>query len=296
MIRKVTENEIVGSFENLPVLSEIVRRAMEVLDDPDCSIRQLADIVGKDQSISARMIKIANSAFYGHPRQIKSIPDSIVLLGFKKIRSILITASAAKLMNAPIDGYMIGKGELWKHSFGVGFASGLIAKIAKTYDSDEALTAGVLHDIGKLVLGNFLKDSYDELLHLSKSQQINFTIAEKRLLGYNHAEVGAMMLEKWNFPQSVCDAVAYHHEPQGAEQKTQLIGILYLADNWVNDMNVEAAGDSYNQGVANYIVKDLKIDPSAKEQVQQATLKEFAEMDLLFPVDSISVDLSKMSE
>lgn len=296
MIRKVTEAEIVQSFENLPVLSEIVRLAISALSDPNCSIRQLADLIGKDQSISARMVKIANSAFYGHPRQIKSLPESIVLLGFKKIRSILVTASAAKLMNAPIDGYMIGKGELWKHSYGVGFASGLIAKTSRAYDSDEAFTAGVLHDIGKLVLGNFLKGSYDELLHLSKSQQINFTIAEKRLLGYQHAEVGAMMLEKWNFPPTMSESVAFHHEPQGGEQKTKLIGILYLANNWVKDMNIDVTGESFNEGVENFILKDLKIDPTIKEQVQQTTLKEFEDMDLLFPADSLSVDLSKMSE
>lgn len=296
MLRKLTDTEIIDSVDNLPVLSAVVNKSIVILGDPNCSIRDLTDLISKDQSITAKIIKMANSAFYGYPRQIRTLSEAIVILGFRKIRTLLITASASTHLNGSVEGYMIAKGELWKHSYAVAFISGLISKLTGKGQPDEAFTVGILHDIGKLILGNFLRGSYNEIVDLAHETDVNFAVAEERILGIHHAEVGGIILDKWNFPSFMSGTVRKHHHPLESEENKTLVEILSLADTWVREFGIGIGiGDNHpSDDLEQYIIKELGIDETIKSQIQGYLIGEMEQMEDLFPSDKNSVDLVEM--
>ena len=297
MLGKVSKERILQSVENLPVLSEIVSRSMTMLGDPTCSIRELTELISKDQSITAKIIRIANSAFYGYSRQVKTLSEAIVMLGFKQIRTLLITASTANHLNGNVEGYMIAKGELWKHSYAVAFTSGLISRLTNLGQSDEVFTAGILHDIGKLVLGNHLKGSYREIINLAHKKKVSFAFAEKKILGMHHAEVGGMILEHWKFPEVMTESVRLHHQPLDAEENTEMVGMLNLADHWVREIGIGVGvDDNSTDGLENCIMKNLNIEENLKDQIMGYLNDEMLQMEDLFPSSESTVQLLEISE
>lgn len=297
MLRKVSKEIILKSVENLPALSEVVSRCMTMLGDPNCSIRELTELISKDQSITAKIIRIANSAFYGYSRQIKTLSDAIVILGFRQIRTLLITASTSNHLSGKVEGYMIAKGELWKHSYAVAFTSGLISRLTNKGESDEIFTAGILHDIGKLVLGNHLKGSYRDIVSYAQKKNISIAAAEEKILGMHHAEVGGLILEHWNFPEVMTESVRMHHNPLDVEENRDLVGVLNLADNWVRERGIGVgACNNISDGLEDSILKNLKIDEDIKEQVLGYLEDEMAQMEDIFPASEDTVKLVEISE
>lgn len=296
MLKKVTDQQILESVNNLPVLSEVVNRSIVMLGDTECSIRDLTDLISKDQSITAKIIKMANSAFYGYPRQIRTLSEAIVILGFRQIRTLLITASASTHLNGTVEGYMIAKGDLWKHSYAVAYVAGLISKLSQKSKPDEAFTAGILHDIGKLILGNFLKGSYSEVVKLANENKINFATAEEKLLGIHHAEVGGRILEKWNFPEFMVHTVRKHHNPLESDENKALIGIVSLANTWVREFGIGISDNNDTDNLEESIIKELDIDESMKKHVEEYLSSEMKQMGDLFPNDDKSVKLVEIAE
>ena len=282
MVGKIKKEELLESVTKLPVLSEVVMRAIKLIDDPQCSIRELTDLMSKDQSISAKIIKIANSAFYGFPRKIFSLSEAFIILGFRTIRSLLITASVSDLLKGPVDGYIITKGDLWKHSYAVAFTAGNVAKSVRRHMMDTAFTAGILHDIGKLILGNYLKGAYQEVLLTAQTSNISLAMAEEKLLGYNHAAVGGMVLDHWNFPEIIVNAVSNHHQIMNQENYEPMDAILHLADNWVLE---EGIGIAPCEGI---IEPDLEIQHTMglsiemKDEILNRLKTELTAMEEIF--------------
>ncbi|MBU1023016.1 HDOD domain-containing protein [bacterium] len=297
MFKKVSKEKILQSVENLPVLSEVVSRCMTMLSDPNSSIRDLTELISKDQSITAKIIRIANSAFYGYSRQIKTLSEAIVILGFRQIRTLLITASSANHLSCKVEGYMIAQGDLWKHSYAVAFTSGLISRLTNIGQSDEIFTVGILHDIGKLVLGNHLKGSYREIISLTQDKNVNFAVAEEQILGIHHAEVGGLILAHWNFPEVMTESVRMHHHPLDAHEISDQVGMLNLADNWVRESGIGVGiNGNMTDGLEGSILKNLKIKEGVKKQVLDYLNDEMKQMEDLFPSSQSSVKLVEMSK
>jgi putative nucleotidyltransferase with HDIG domain len=296
--KKISEQQIVDAVEKLPVLSEIVNRGLSMLRDDNCSIRDITELIGKDQSISAKVIKLANSAFYGFPRQISTLSEAIVIVGFNSLKTLLITASVSEILKKRIDGYMLSEGYLWKHSYAVAYTSSILAKVSGLYDSDKAFTAGVLHDIGKLILDTYLKGQYKRLIILSKQENMDFTQAEKKFLGFHHGDVGGIILEKWNFPPTVANAVRHHHKPLCNGDKPQenidlkLHGLIYLANMWVKEAGIGVSIETYGENYIEHFEKQFNITPDKKEQVMKFLSDEMSRMKDLFPEENIKMEVS----
>ncbi len=294
MFGKIKEQQIYNSVAKLPVLSEIVSRGLELLNDENCSIREVTELLGKDQSIAAKIIKLANSAFYGYPRQISSLSEAIVIVGFNSLKTLLVTASASNLLQRKVEGYMISEGQLWKHSYAVAYTASITAKMTGKYDSDKAFTAGILHDIGKLILGNYLKGSYKRVVTHCKHNHVDFTDAEQKFLGYHHAEVGGMILEHWNFPLTMANAVRHHHKPvngKPVEENTEaidrnLMAIIYLANTWVKEEGIGISVENYGESKKDYFETELGITEEKKLSIISFLDEEMGRMHELFPSDN----------
>lgn len=235
---KIDFLSIIQSVDNLPALPHVVTRVMELTDDPDASIQDINAVLQQDQGMTARVLRMANSAFYGFPRRIATVTDATILLGFKTLRSILMAASVNDLMNKDMDGYALENGNLWKHSQFVAYAARLIAKKAGFTSLDLAYTAGLLHDIGKIILDSYLKESYQEVISKVNNQQVTFLEVENEVIGFNHAQIGARIAQKWNLPDELVESIALHHNPEEAKLNRQLTAIVHLADTIVLYMGV----------------------------------------------------------
>jgi putative nucleotidyltransferase with HDIG domain len=227
---RVSLEEIVQAVQDLPSLPQVVLRVMELTEEPDSTAQDINRELSQDQGLTARVLKLANSAFYNFPRRIASVTDATVLLGFKTIRSIVLAASVNEILSQEMEGYALEYGELWKHSQSSAMAARLIARRVKYPGVDVTYTAALLHDTGKVVLNSSLKEAYHEVLNKVLNNNTSFLEAEESILGFNHAQVGARIAEKWNLPPELVEAIEFHHDPDNAQVNPKLTAIVHVAD------------------------------------------------------------------
>ena len=282
MVGKINKEELLDSVSKLPVLSKVVSRAIQLISDPNCSIRDLVDIVSKDQTISAKVVKLANSAFYGTPRRITSLSEALVRLGLKTANSLLITASVSNVFKNMASNKIMTQKQLWSHSYAVAFLSGSIAKATRRQDRDLAFTAGILHDIGKLILANYLKKSYEDVLKLAINQGAELWAIEEKSLGISHAMVGGMVLDYWSFPEVIVTAVARHHLPIKENEFDPLAGILRLADGMVLEKGIGISGENSQSELNDFIQKNLGISDEMRSAFLDLLDSELVAMSELF--------------
>lgn len=276
---RISLEEIVQSVNDLPSLPQVVLRVMELTEDPDSTAQDINAALAQDQGMTARVLKLANSAFYGFPRRISTVTDATVLLGFKTIRSIVLAASVNEILSQEMEGYALEYGELWKHSQCSAMAARLISRRVKYTGSDVAYTAALLHDIGKVVLNNTMKEAYHEVLSKVENDNLTFLQAEQIILGFNHAQVGAQIAEKWNLPLELVETIACHHEPEKAEVNLRLTAIVHLADAVCVAMGFGVGIDGLLYPVSNQSLETLgfqqaDVDAVLSEMVDVCTDKQ----------------------
>jgi putative nucleotidyltransferase with HDIG domain len=172
---------------------------------------------------------LANSAFFGIPAQVTTLKHAVVLLGVKRFSSIAVAACMNKKMDTAVEGYGLSPGELWLHSIAVSTTAEALAKNRKLDETNDFFTPALLHDLGKLVLGKFVKAEQPKIDSLVV-KGVPFDIAEKEVLKTDHAEIGALILSKWSFPVDLINAVRWHHNPEGLENSNLHTEIVYLAN------------------------------------------------------------------
>lgn len=268
---KVPMESIVEAVNDLLSLPHIVTRVIELSEDPDSTAADINNVLNQDQGMTAQVLRLANSAFYGFPRRIGTVAEATILLGFKTIRSIVMAASVSDILSQEIKGYALANGELWKHSQSSALAARLIGKKIKYNKLDLAYTGALLHDIGKVILNNSMIEAYREVIDRVNQGDIPFIEAENLILGFNHAMVGAKVAEKWNLPPELVEAIALHHDPIKAEINRELTSIVHLADAVCVSMGIGIGVDGLlypisagavrllglNESDIDYIISDL---------------------------------------
>ncbi len=190
---------ILKKIQNIPGFSPILDKVSKIMEDERASADHVGSLIEKDQALTTRVLKLANSPFYGFPRRVTTIKDAIVLLGFNVVKSLAICSSALSIMEKE------GK-KLWEHSISVAAASESIAKIRGLKRPEEVSTAALLHDMGKIIIiTNFPEEM--ERIKLSSDPLEE----EKRLLGMNHAKIASIMGERWNLPKRLLEPISMHH-------------------------------------------------------------------------------------
>lgn len=214
-------------LERIPALPGVVQDLMRSFDDQEIGASEIAEQISHEPGISLRVLKIVNSSFYGLPRQIGSLPEAVMVLGFSTVRSLVIGASVvAHLPTAP-DGAFDPLG-IWRHSFKCALIARRLAKRARV-DPEWAFTAGLFHDAGKLVMYPSLPGLYARVLERCREQNIYAHMAERDLAGMDHGEVGARLMAHWKLPVPIEQAVACHHVPEAADGN-RLGELVHLAD------------------------------------------------------------------
>jgi HD-like signal output (HDOD) protein len=223
------KKKIFRSVSDLPPMPQVVQKARKVMAKPTSSFKDLAIIFVTDQAIATRVLKMANSAYYGLSQRVSSIQQASVILGHKTLAELITVASTSDLMGKQLEGYGLEAGELWQHSLAVAFGSRLLAKKKNPETADDAFAAGLIHDSGKLVLDKYVLERKEAFEGFMANDQQGFLLAEKEILGFDHAEIAAEVCKKWSVPDHVANGIRYHHCPSAA-QDDGLPNILHVAD------------------------------------------------------------------
>lgn len=236
-------DEILRKTQDLPSLPKAALLVMQETDRAEASASSVAALIGQDQAITARVLRLANSAYFGLSRQVKDLQESVVILGMRNVRNLAIVASTFPWLMRPLKGYKLGPKQMWTHSFCVAVAAKDLAQKTKLVDPDVAFTAGLLHNIGKVALSIWIENKIETMMNLAARESITFDQMERRVLGFNHADVGAHLAEQWNLPQVFVEAIAYHHEPNSCPNVNPVVDYVHLGDYLTMSVGLGLGGD-----------------------------------------------------
>jgi len=214
---------IIQDLGQIPTMPTIAAKVMQIVNDPHSSAEDVAKFISRDVALTSKVLRLANSAFYGIPRTISSVNSAIVILGFNTIRSLVLSASVLKVFPQKPGLVKFDRKAFWKHSFMVGIASRMLAQVyrrKKMVDMETAFSAGLLHDIGKIILEQFSNEDYLPVLKAAKEKGMPLVMVERSMLGMSHADVSGMLVDKWQMPNELKGPIVFHHSP--LEEKTSL--------------------------------------------------------------------------
>jgi HD-like signal output (HDOD) protein len=208
--------QLVDDVRDLPLtVSEVLTQVIQECDNADASVASLARIMSGDQALAAMVLKLANSAYYGYARKIESLPDAVVLLGFASVKNLAITASITRLLASDRDDFGQYRRAIFDHSLCTAIAARVLGR-ARRISGEKAFVAGLLHDLGLIVLVCYRKDLFRQITESMQLRQATVHEVEEDILGFTHAELGALVAAEWKFPPGLCEALRYHHNPAEA--------------------------------------------------------------------------------
>ncbi|MCE3235816.1 MAG: hypothetical protein K0Q50_1996 [Vampirovibrio sp.] len=231
----ITLQEITRKVERLPELPQVALRVSRLLEQESTNADQLSQIIRVDASFTSQVLKLCNSAAYGFARKITTVKEAVAILGFSTLRSMVYTIMAKVVLDRPVPGYSLNEGDLWYNSLTCAVYAKHIGQKERLPDPEQAFTGGLLRDIGKIVLGEYVGANYSAIEQLTVKERIDFLEAEERIIGFNHCLVGTRIAEKWNLPPLLVNCIRHHHKPMKLPPTIQpleakIIGIVHLAD------------------------------------------------------------------
>ena len=228
---------IIMNTSSLPTLPGIITKLNALSVNDKSSVQEMAHLVSSDQVLSARILKLANSPSYGFYR-VSTISNAMILLGVNVVKSLALSSSIFEIMEKNSVG-------LWEHSLGAGVAANIISRRLKLPECEEISTAALLHDIGKVIIRLNFGDDYRQLLALTEENEISMREAEWKLLGMDHAEVGAWLAKSWFLPDKLIEPIACHHDVAAAASQRIKAAVVHLANILIKASGFGFSGDDF---------------------------------------------------
>jgi len=266
----VTKEQILAKLRSIPSLPTAASRVISLLKDPDVDINELMRSIEYDPGLTSNVLKLANSAYFGGPRTISSLRDAIVRLGMNRIFQLVITSAIIPIARQEVKGYDLQPGKLLEHAIAVAVGSEELAAQLGRRPPAHTFTAGLLHDLGKIVLGTFLEVDVGPIVRMAFEEKVSFEVAEARVLGMDHAEAGAELLQAWKLPESLVQAVRFHHRPaefKGTAEEVFVLDLVHVADILALESGVGTGVDGLNYSACPEASQRLKLKPAISEAV-----------------------------
>ena len=267
-LKKITQS-IIG----LPTLPTVITQLMTLIDSPKTSGRQVAQLISTDQALTAKILKLANSSFYGFPREISTVQHAVVILGFETVKSLGLSVSVLQRFSGPSDNTQFDRQGFWEHSIACGVSARLLAGKLRYRLPGEAFAAGILHDVGKLILSQYFPAEFALVIERMRSEDLYIGKAEELVLGLTHSEVGSWLAEKWNLPGELVEVISRHHGPfpddEDAETGSKLIDLTYIvhaADALCRHQRIGASGDARGPALHPHVARVFKKDREMSDE------------------------------
>ena len=271
---------IIGNIDDLPTLPRNIIRISELINNPKSSAKELAHIITDDQVLTARLLRLVNSSFYGFPQKISTVTGAIVLLGFDAIRNLLLTTSIFDVFSKNRKDQE-KREQLWDHSLGCAVGAKIIGTYLRYDKVEELFVSGLLHDIGKIVEMLFLPKKFMEVLSLIESKNMLMVSAEEHLLGYTHADIGKFLAERWNLPANLISVIAQHHQPDQAGRFVQEATIIHVADIFWRSLEMGSGGENKIPSLNIPAWESLQLPTPSIEPIMEEMAGEFEDIRTL---------------
>lgn len=251
--------EKIQNIIHLPALPAIAMEVVSIIEKPDTDVHTLSGLIAKDQVLASKILKIANSPFYGYSKTISTLDFAIVVLGFDTLKDAVLSVALISHLNKNIS-KDFDMNAFWNHSIATSIISRELAKhLNYKSHATEVFVGGLVHDIGILVLNQYFKKEFEEVIEMMKSNPVTILEAERKILGVSHDEVGGWLAQRWNFPKSLIEIMKYHHNPTFAVIDKMSSVVVHFAD--VLAQRIPSCEFPLERGI--------KIHPGVLEMVQQ---------------------------
>lgn len=224
-------SQIIMNANDLPTIPLVATKVLQLIENETTTSEDLAKVVSSDAAVAARILKISNSSFFGCKRKIQTLPHAIMMLGYNTLKSLVLAASIKQVSKS----YGLTEKMLWEHSFGAAVAARIIANATYRVNDEEAFLGGLFHDIGKTIMNNVDSRQFQLVMQKCYNENITFQEAEQEFYPYSHADVGGLVIEKWNFPEMLMKAIFEHHRYNFGEDEdpyqislTSIVGLANL--------------------------------------------------------------------
>ncbi len=250
--------DIFNTLTEVPSFPKVVQKALAMLDDSNATVKDIVEVLRYDQGITASILQLTNSAHFGLPQQVTSLDTALALLGQTQLRQILIASASLPYLTRPLPGYGLTSLDLWSHSIGCAVTAEAIAHRLKYSDPSILFTAGILHDIGKVVLSMYVSLKLQDIKQVASEKNLTFMEAEWNILGTDHAVIGYELLKYWEFPRDLARAVRNHHDPDLYIQN-DMSAILSMANIICALLGIGVGFDAYLYNIPDTIMDKLDI-------------------------------------
>jgi len=257
----------------LPTLPQVVDKIMSMIDRPETSAEDLGRLIEKDQVLSAKVLQLANSPFYGFPARIASVSHAVIVLGLNVVKGLTLGATVFDMMK------VAGMDQLWRHSLGVAMMAHILANRLGHKNPEELFVAGLLHDLGKVVVSVKLPEIASKIEDAVRERDMYMRDAEQEILGLTHAEVAGWLATAWHLPTVLKEPIMYHHQPMLAKGAPMQTAIVHVADVLVKAMGCGSSGDEFVPALSAEAWAAMKLDEDGLAVCVAQAAREFESID-----------------
>ncbi|NUN49571.1 MAG: HDOD domain-containing protein [Candidatus Brocadiae bacterium] len=274
--------QLVGRIQGLPTLPQILSSMNRLMTNPRTSAKEVAQLISSDPAITSKVLRVVNSSFYGFPNRISTVTHAIVILGFNTARSIVLSTSIFDALKKPETTGGFDRLAFWRHSIATGAVTRVVGRRAGFAAMEEFFLAGLLHDVGKIVLDSYFPAEFARIQAAVREKDAAMVDVEPEILGgVTHAQIGGWLLEKWSLSRGLVDSVAHHHNPALAGENIKAAAVVHLGDILARALCIGSGGDRRMPPFSDAAWSALGIDPAAIPDILREGAEE-AERAMVF--------------
>ncbi|HRX83785.1 MAG TPA: HDOD domain-containing protein [Phycisphaerae bacterium] len=267
---------LLDRIDALPPLPATSVRLINVIGDPSASVTDIVEVIKYDQALTSEVLRLCNSAYFGLSRQIASLNDAMVCLGTLKLLQLVMSVHANAMLTLPQEGYGLEAGMLWRQSVATALAAADFAKRVRYQNVNLAFTAGLLHDIGKIVLSRHVAEEFTAILAQVNEKKCTFVEAEREVLGFDHTQVGGLVAERWKLPEAIVRCIKYQYEPQRLNPPDALVDVVYLGNCVCLMMGIALGTDGLTYRADDAVAARYKL---AEPDLEAVGMSMFSELE-----------------
>lgn len=284
---KSLEQKKIEQIENLPTLPEVANKLLKIINDPTTTAVDVANLISRDLSLTSKVLRLANSAFYGIPRTVTTVQNAVVILGLKVINTMVFSITVVKMFPGDGRNELFSRKKFWAHSLACAVLSRQLALRMRKFtlfDPEECFCAGLIHDIGRIVLDQFFHENFIKAIKASAEKKIPLVDAETSVFGFSHQEVGDWLTSRWELPQDIRIPIVYHHNPSKTEYAREITTLVHLADSLCYDLGLNLPGLDAKPPLDTALITQLGFTTEDLEAVKASAHEEIEKFHAAFEI------------